>query len=494
MEKEPLLSLRNITKKYPGVIALNQVSIDFEPGEVHALIGENGAGKSTLIKIISGAIEPNEGTVHFQGKTYSKMDPLQSTKLGIEVVYQEFNLAQSISVAENIFMGSPKMKNGLVDKKATEAAACEILAGLGVEIDPAKKVRDLTVAYMQIVEIAKAVSHKAKVYILDEPTAALTEKEVDILFNLIQRLKDEGALVIYVSHRMEEIFTICDRVTVFRDGEKIATLNVKDATRPQLIGLMVGRELKETYPPRQIELGDVVLKVDRLCGNGVRDISFCVRKGEILGFAGLIGSGRTETAELIFGACKKESGSVSVNGTECAIRSPRDAIRYGIGLIPEDRKQKGVVLTKPIDWNITLTVLHKISSFQILNSAAEKAVSEKFSKSLTIKTPSIKQKVNLLSGGNQQKTVLAKWLATDSKVLIFDEPTRGIDVGAKQEIYRLMNDLISDGIAIIMISSEMEELLGMADRLVVFSEGQITGELDKNEFTQQRVLELASGK
>jgi ribose transport system ATP-binding protein len=493
MENEYILSLKNITKKYPGVTALNQVSVDFKLGEVHGLVGENGAGKSTLIKIISGAIEPNEGTVVFQGKEFDKMVPMESKKMGIEVVYQEFTLARPLSVAENIFLGEPKKKNGLVDKKATETAAKEILSGLGVEIDPSTKVRDLTVSCQQIVEIAKAVSHKAKVYVMDEPTAALTEKEVEILFNLIKRLANEGALVIYISHRIEEIFRLCDRITVMRDGNKIKTMNVEDTNRAELISLMVGRTLKETYPNRESKPGDVVLRVDNLSGNDVRNISFSVRKGEILGFGGLVGSGRTETAELIFGDCKKDSGSISVNGVNCSIKSPRDAIRNGIGLIPEDRKQKGVVLSKGVDWNITLAILDKISKMEIIQSAIEKRIAERFSKSLDIRTPSLKQKVKLLSGGNQQKTALAKWLATDSQVLIFDEPTRGIDVGAKQEIYKLMNALASNGKAIILISSEMEELLGMSDRLVVFYEGEIKGALERQEFSQDKVLELASG-
>jgi ribose transport system ATP-binding protein len=493
VDNNHILSLKNITKKYPGVTALDRVSIEFRPGEVHALVGENGAGKSTLIKAVSGAIEPDEGTITFEGRDFNRMMPVESKKMGIEVVYQEFNLAQSLSVAENIFLGEPKKKYGLVDKRGTEAAAKEILLGLGVDIDPRTKIRDITVAYKQIVEIAKAVSRKAKVYILDEPTAALAEKEVEILFKLIKRLRDEGALVIYVSHRMEEIFKIGDRITVMRDGEIIETLNAKDATRAELINLMVGRELKETYPSRNNEPGDVVLKIDNLSGNGVRNISFDVRKGEILGFAGLVGSGRTETAELIFGACKRESGNITINGVQCLINSPRDAIRNGIGLMPEDRKQKGVVSNKGVDWNITLAIPDKVSKMGIIQRAVEKEIAQKFAKRLAIKTPSLQQKVKFLSGGNQQKTVLAKWLATDSKVLIFDEPTRGIDVGAKQEIYKLMNALVASGMVIIMISSEMEELLGMSDRLVVFSEGEVSGMLEKNEFSQRKALELASG-
>lgn len=493
MNNEYILSLKDITKEYPGVVALKDVSVDFKPGEVHALVGENGAGKSTMIKVISGAIEPNKGSLIFEGKEFTKMAPSDAKDMGIEVVYQEFNLASSLSVAENIFLGNQVKKNGLVDIKATEREAKKILEDLGVNLNPKTKIRDITVAYMQLVEIAKAITHKTKVIIMDEPTSTLTDKEVDILFKLIKRLKAEGTLVIYVSHRMEEIFKICDRITVMRDGEKIETLNVKDTNRAELINLMVGRELKESYPPREVKLGEVVLEAKDLCGNGLKNISFSLRAGEVLGFAGLVGSGRTETAELIFGASKKDSGRIYVDGKECSVRSPKDAIRYGIGLIPEDRKNQGVVLEKGVDWNITLTVLNKVSKLSILNAASEKQLSQKFSDDLNVKTPELKQKVKLLSGGNQQKVVLAKWLATDSKILIFDEPTRGIDVGAKQEIYKLMNELVRNGKAIIVISSEMEELLGISDRLLVFSEGKVTGALEKEEFSQSRVLEFASG-
>ncbi|PYG90273.1 ribose transport system ATP-binding protein [Ruminiclostridium sufflavum DSM 19573] len=494
MADDYILSLKNISKRYPGVKALDKVSVDFKAGEVHALVGENGAGKSTIIKAISGAIEPDEGSIFFEGREFKKVAPIEAKNMGIEVVYQEFNLAQSLSIAENIFMGNPIKKRGTVDLKATEKAAGEILKNLGVDIDPGVKIRDITVAYMQLVEISKAISKKAKVYIMDEPTAALTEKEVEILFKLIRRLKEEGALVIYVSHRMEEIFQICDRITVMRDGEKIRTLNAKDTCRAELISHMVGRELSESYPQKNRVFGDVVLKVENLAGNGVRNISFGVKAGEILGFGGLVGSGRTETAQLIFGACRREDGSIFVNGAECKIKSPGDAIKYGIGLIPEDRKNQGVVLDKGIDWNITLTILNRISKMNIIQKPAENQISQKYFKDLEVKAPSLKQKVQALSGGNQQKVVLAKWLATDSKVLIFDEPTRGIDVGAKQEIYKLINELAGKGMAVIMISSDMEELLGMSDRLIVFSEGEITRELDKSEYSQSKVLELASGK
>jgi ribose transport system ATP-binding protein len=494
MTENAFLSIKNITKNYPGVTALNNVSIDFAPGEVHALVGENGAGKSTLIKVVSGAITPDSGTIVYGGREFKKMNPSEARDLGIEIVYQEFNLAPSLSVAENIFLGNLKTTNGLFDKKRTKEAAQKIINSLGVEIDVSSKIKNISTAYMQLVEIAKAISREAKVLIMDEPSASLTENEVETLLNLVRKLKKQNMTIIYVSHRMDEIFQVCDKITVMRDGVKIETLDVKDTNRAALINLMVGRELNETYPIKENSIGDTVLEAKGISGNGVHDISFSVRSGEILGFAGLVGSGRTETAELLFGAEKMTGGSICINNQECKIRNPRDAKNYGIGLIPEDRKNLGVVLNKAIDWNITLTILQRISQWGILNKKQENRIAKDYSENLKVKTPSLRQKLKLLSGGNQQKVVLAKWMATDLKVIIFDEPTRGIDVNAKHEIYKLINEQVKKGMAVIMISSDMEELLGMSDRLIVFSEGGLSGELKKEEFSQAKILEYASGK
>ncbi|MDD2970853.1 MAG: sugar ABC transporter ATP-binding protein [Lachnospiraceae bacterium] len=487
---EYILSLRNITKRYPGVIALNQLSVDFKPGEVHALLGENGAGKSTLIKVISGAISPDEGEIIWEGKSYSKMTPKISKMNGIEVIYQEFNLVDTLSAAENICLGEKYGK--FVDFSIMEKKAAEIFKQFKIDIDPKAKVERLTSAHRQIVEISKAISRECKLLIMDEPSAPLTVNEVDCMFDIVRTLKKKGITIIYISHRMEEIFTIADRVTVMRDGGFVKTLSVADTNREELINLMVGRELKENYPKTVNANQEEALRVEHMTGNGDTDISFSLRKGEILGFAGLVGAGRTELARLIYGADKRESGKIYVDGTQVQIHSTTDAIENGIGLIPEDRKNQGCFLEKGIGWNIAFNNLKNLSKSGIVNKAKAKAVAEEYRDLLQIKTPSLEQDVKNLSGGNQQKVVIAKTLATNSKVIIFDEPTRGIDVGAKQEIYELMNNLSKKGIGIIMISSDMEELLGMADRIIVLSEGKMTGELQGGEFDQTEILKLAS--
>ncbi len=491
-----VLNIQNVTKTYPGVVALDDISMEFRRGEVHALVGENGAGKSTIIKIISGAIKPDCGSVLFEGQDLTSMNPHQVRDLGIEVVYQEFNLAPQLPVYENIFLGSLAKKGfrgSLVDKKSMIAKTQELFDQLGIDIDPEVKVSDLTVAYMQFVEIAKALSRNAKILIMDEPTATLTNAEVEILFRTIRRLRDSGITVIYVSHRMEEIFGITDRCTVMRDGKCITTVNTEDVTRKDLINYMVGRELTESFPERKSNIGEEVLRIDHLTGNGVFDISFNLRKGEILGLAGLVGAGRTETAMMIFGSARVEKGDIYVKGEKETIPNPRAAINLGIALIPEDRKQQGLILDKSIVENCVLPSIHDFATAQVLDSKAEKEATEKQVEALKIKTPSIDQLAKNLSGGNQQKVVLAKWLIKQSDIIIFDEPTRGVDVGAKQEIYKIMNDLVEQGKSIIMISSEMEELIGMSDRLVILSERHLAGELDKEEMTQARVLDMASG-
>lgn len=487
---EPILSLKNISKYYPGVIALDNLSVDFMPGEVHALLGENGAGKSTLIKVITGAVTPEEGEIVFEGKSYKEMTPRLSRGLGIEAIYQEFNLVDTLSAAENICLGTKYGR--LVNFKAMEEKASEIFRQFNIDIDPKMEVARLTSAERQIVEISKAISKDCRLLIMDEPSAPLTVNEVESMFEIVRTLKKKGITIIYISHRMEEIFTIADRVTVMRDGCYIDTLDTKDTDREQLISLMVGRELKENYPKTANDFTEEALRIERFCGNGDKDISLSVRRGEILGLAGLVGAGRTELARLIYGADPLESGKIYINGKEVHIRNTTEAIDNGIGLIPEDRKNQGCFLEKSINWNISFNTIRSLSEMGIVNQKKADRLSQEYKNVLEIKAPSLEQLVKNLSGGNQQKVVIAKTLATDSKVIIFDEPTRGIDVAAKQEIYQLMDGLTQKGIAIIMISSDMEELLGMSDRIIVLAEGRVTGELSKHEFSQASVLKYAS--
>ena len=493
MRGDKLLSVKNIVKTYPGVIAINNFSMDVMEGEVHALIGENGAGKSTLIKTLSGAITPDSGTIEINGKTFESMTPALSKKQGIEVIYQEFTLVPGISAAENVYLGEKTSDGIFVDIKDREKKAAELFKKLGVDIDVTRQVKYMSPAQQQLVEIAKAVSRNVKLLIMDEPTAPLTVNEVETLFRIIKDLKQKGVTIIYISHRLEELFEIADRVTVMRDGCYIDTKDISEINRQQLIAMMAGRELTESYPKRTVELGEEVLRVEHLTGNGDEDISFNLRKGEILGFAGLVGAGRTELMRVIYGANPKESGKIFVRGREVNIKSCSQAIKEGIGLIPEDRKNQGVFLRMPIRWNIIINNLKEFSNGLFVSRSKENKVSKDYEEKLRIKTPSLEQRVGNLSGGNQQKVVIAKTLAANSNIIIFDEPTRGIDVVAKQEIYKLMNELVESGHSIIMVSSDMPELLGMSDRIVVIYEGHKTGEVEKSEFDQNYILDLASG-
>ena len=488
-----VLSLENITKRYPGVLALNNVSMSFLEGEVHALLGENGAGKSTLIKAVAGAIDLDGGIIHVGGQDHQQMTPHLSRNMGIEVIYQEFNLVPTMSVAENIFLGDRVGNKRLVDYAAMRSRAREIFKLFNVDTDPDVMVQDLPPAKQQIVEIAKAVSKNVKILIMDEPSAPLSVNEVEHMFEIINQLKKKGVTIIYISHRLEEVFRISDRVSVMRDGRYVATKLTSETSRKELINLMVGRELKESYPSRSTPPGAMALEVKNLSGNGDRDISFSVRKGEILGISGLVGAGRTELAMLIFGAEPIESGEIWVEGKPVPIRSPQDAIQHGIGLLTEDRKGTGLFLEMAVGWNISFPIIRRLSKRGVVDTRAENEVATTYKERINIKTPSLEQRVINLSGGNQQKVVLAKSLAAKSKILIFDEPTRGIDVGAKQEIYNLMCELANDGIAILMISSDMEELLGMSDRIIVLCEGRLVGEVKKEEFSQDYILDLASG-
>lgn len=494
MEERNILELKHISKQYTGVKALDDVSISFRRGEVHALMGENGAGKSTLIKTLSGAIQPNDGEIVFEGTTYTHMEPHQAMELGIHVIYQEFNMMPELSVAENIFMGQQLGGGVLFNKSITEERAQKILDGMHVKINAKETVKNLSVANMQLVEIAKALTRDVKVLVMDEPTAPLTDAEVETLFEIVQILKSKGVTIIYISHRIAEVFQISDRVSVLRDGRFIKTVMTNEVDRDELIRLMVGREVSDTYPKRDFAPGEVVLELRDVCGNGVENVTFAVRSGEIFGLSGLVGAGRTETMRMIFGADPIDSGEVLLNGQPVHPKHPAEAVKLGIGLIPEDRKQQGLLLDLPIFTNISMATMRDISHFTVVNSRAEKENVNRLVEAVTIKTPSIAQLVRNLSGGNQQKVVLAKWLAANCKVLIFDEPTRGIDVGARHEIYKLMNELCRQGIAIVMISSDMEEILGMSDRIMVLCEGHQAGILERKAFSQETILSLASGQ
>lgn len=488
-----ILELEHISKFYPGVVALDDVSFFIEEGQVHALMGENGAGKSTLIKVISGAIKPERGYINISGERFDSLTPALSKDKGVGVIYQEFNLVPTMSVVENIFLGEKIGGSIIPDFEKMQRNAQDIFDEFGVDIDPKAMVGELTPGKQQLVEIAKTLTRNVKLIIMDEPSASISVADVQTLFRIIGQLKEKGVTIIYISHRMEEVFEIADVVSIMRDGRYIGTKSMKEVSRKDLITMMVGRELNESYPVREKNVGEAVLEVEHLYGNGDREINFCLHKGEILGIAGLVGAGRTELAKVIYGAAKAEHGVIRVNGKEMKIKTPHDAIAAGIGYIPEDRKNEGAFLEFPIDWNISIMSLSRLSKGMVVAVKKIDELAALFQQKLGIKTPTIKQYVKNLSGGNQQKVVVAKTLATDSEIIIFDEPTRGIDVGAKQEIYQLMNSLIEQGISIIMISSEMEELIGMSDRIIIMHEGAITGELQKEEFSQNKILEYASG-
>jgi len=484
------LLLSSVTKTYPGVVALADVSLSFNAGEVHAILGENGAGKSTLIKAIAGAIVPDSGTITVAGTTHREMTPAAARAAGIEVIYQEFNLVPTLSVAENICLG--EYGGWRADFGAMRHRARELLDELGVAIDPETLVRDLPSSQQQLVEIAKALAKRPRILIMDEPTAPLSVAEVESLFRMVRKARDGGACILYISHRMDEIFALADRVSVLRDGRQVGTLAIGDTDRDGLIRLMVGRTLSDTYPSRPAPTGEVALEVRSLSGNGSRDISFSLHRGEILGVAGLVGAGRTEMAKVIFGAAKLESGEVLLDGKRVAFRTPTQAIAAGIGLIPENRKEEGCFLDQSIRWNISIAALKRITRSLLVDRKAEQGIARQYFDRLRVKAPSLEQRVGNLSGGNQQKVVIAKTLAGQSRVMIFDEPTRGIDVGARAEIYRLMTDLAAEGIAILMITSDMEELLGMSDRILVLHEGRVTGMIPREGATQETVLALAS--
>lgn len=491
--KKPILQINHISKQYPGVKALDDINFTIYEGETHAICGENGAGKSTFIKILTGANIPTSGTIIFDGKEYNQLTPHQAMELGISVIYQEFSLIPYLSVAENIFYGREIKKGSLLDMPKMNKLAFSLCQDMGVELDVTARVCDLGIAYQQIVEILKAVSRKARLLIMDEPTAPLTLKETDIFFKIVRKLQQDGVTIIFISHRLEEVFELCDRTSIFCDGKYVTTKNISEIDRRQLISYMVGRELSDKYPKPKNKIGPPVLAVSNFSNQLLKNISFTLHRGEILGFGGLVGAGRTELARSLFGA-DHFSGTVLLNGKKYTPKSPKDGLAAGIGLIPEDRKTQGVILGLSIKENIVYSVLDRCCSrfFSYINTSKEASYVNQYIKSLNIKTPTADQLVKNLSGGNQQKVVLAKIMATNCDILIFDEPTRGIDIGAKHEIYQLMCNLAEQGKSIIMISSEMPELIGMSNRIVVMSNGEITGELLPDQFSQEKILEMAS--
>jgi len=494
MSEDFVLELEHIRKEYPGVVALKDVTLQLRRGEILGLIGENGAGKSTLIKCCSGAVIPTSGKIKINGKEFDRMTPQLAAENGIAIIYQEFNNVKELTAAENMFLGRPIRKGITIDRKAMEEEAAKAFEQLHIKINPRELVKNLSVGYQQMIEIAKAVQQNAKVLIMDEPSAPLTNNEVESMFAVVELMRKKGVSIIYISHRLEEIFKLSDRIEVIRDGEYVDTLITKEATVDQLIKMMVGREMTAKFPPRQpcIDESKVVLELKNVFGNGDKDISFKIHAGEVLGLGGLVGAGRTEIAQVIFGAKPKESGQIIFNGKEIDPKSPREAIDLGIAMLPEDRKRHGALLGVSIKNNINMPTYQRISKASVINLTVEKQRAEKYREEIQIKCPSVNQLVKNLSGGNQQKVILGKWLAADSQLIIFDEPTRGIDVGAKYEIYKLINDLVAQGRAVLMISSEMEELIGMSDRIIVLAEKQMTGELRKEEFNPDTIMAMAS--
>ncbi len=492
-----LLTMKNIKKSFSGVAALKNAELELNKGEVVALMGENGAGKSTLMKILTGIYSKDEGIVTFEGKEVEYKSVSESEEAGIAIVHQELNMMNDLTVAQNLFIGKERKKGIFIDDAKMAEDAKELFKKLNVDINPNVKIGNLTVGKQQMVEIAKAISTNAKVIVFDEPTAALTDSEIEELFKVINDLRDKGTGIIYISHRMDEINVISDKVIVMRDGEYVGTLVTKECTKDDIIKMMVGRTVFMEPKTKSDVAADaeVVLRCENLNrGKHVRDVSFDLRKGEILGFSGLMGAGRTEVARLIFGADPMDSGKIYIHGKEVSIKSTKDAVNAGIGYLSEDRKRYGLLVDKSVEENTCLSSLEKFTKGLFIDGSKSKTVSEKYVQELRTKTPSVTQIIKKLSGGNQQKVVIAKWLVKDSEILIFDEPTRGIDVGAKSEIYDLMERLVKEGKSIIMISSELPEVLRMSDRVVVMCEGRITGCLDISEASQEGIMTCATNR
>ena len=492
-----LIELKDVDKFFPGVHALDKVCLDVEPGEVHVLLGENGAGKSTLMKVITGVYQKDGGKIIYKGEEIDYLTPKKSQELGISIIYQEFNLFPHMTVAENIFIGREPLKSkGIINDKKIRDDARKILQSLNLDIKPQMKVSQLSVGKQQMVEIAKAISTNAELLIMDEPTAALTETEIEELFKVIGKLKKRDVGIVYISHRLEELEVIADRVSVMRDGKYIKTVKYEDTTLEELIGMMVGRTIENKFPKKiSKKIGKEVLKVVNLNKKGVlKNINLSLREGEILGLSGLMGAGRTELARVIFGADSFDSGEIYLKGKKVMIKSPIDAIEKGIAYLTEDRKKDGLVLNLDVKDNIALANISNFANdFKIVDDEKIKKEASKYVSKLSIKTPSIYQKAKNLSGGNQQKVIIGRWLCRDSEILIIDEPTRGIDVGAKLEVYNLMNQLVEDGASIIMISSELPEILGMSDRVIVMHEGKISGNIDCENANQEKIMHFATG-
>ena len=484
-------SMRHITKEFPGVVALNDVTFEVELGKVTALVGENGAGKSTLIKIIAGVHTPNRGEIYIDGKKTKIAKSKDAMDLGINVIYQELNIFNKLTITENIFMGREKKKGLFFDHKHHRQKTEELLKTIGLDVSPDTKMRDLSTAQKQMVEVARALAFNAKIIIMDEPTSSLTETETRILLNLIGELKNKGVGIVYVSHRMEEIVEIADTVVVLRDGELVGVLEEGQIERNRIINLMVGREVNEIFAKRDPVAGDVVLRVENLSSGFVKDVSFELRSGEVLGFSGLVGAGRSEIMRALFGLDKKDAGRIYIDGKEVSINSAEDAVRHRIGFLPEDRKEQGLILGLDIVKNTSLAHLKALRKGLFIQQSTERSLALSFIGSLDIRTPSETQVVKNLSGGNQQKVVIAKWMSTNPKILILDEPTRGIDVGAKKEIYDLINRLSREGVAIILISSELTEVIGISDRIIVMHEGAVKGEIMADEATQEKIMHMA---
>lgn len=495
MNTTPLLEMRDISKYFPGVTALDGAKFTLHTGEIHALLGENGAGKSTLMKILSGVYKKDAGEILLSGDVVEIIGPRQAQQLGISIIHQELNLVPELTVMENMYLGrEPAGLLGWVDFDTMKRDAETALTELGTEIHPETKVAALSIGAQQMVEIAKALTFKSKILIMDEPTAALTARETEHLFTIVRKLAAAGVGIVYISHRMEELFELSHSITVMRDGRYVDTVKTEETSFEQLVRLMVGREVTTRFPKEPVQPGEEVLRVEHLTRKGVlEDVSLSVRAGEVVGLAGLMGAGRTELARVIFGADPMDSGEIYVAGKKQRIRRPADAIESGIGLITEDRKHQGLVLGLPVGDNMSLASLEKVSSGGFIDGSKEETIIQGYIEKLKIRTPNAGQIVKNLSGGNQQKVVIGKWLATNPKVLIMDEPTRGVDVGAKAEIYQVMNMLAASGVGILMISSELPEILGMSDRVLVMYRGRITGEMTVAKATQEKIMAYAAG-
>ncbi len=493
MKEAPIIQVKGLTKRFPGVVALDKVDLNIQAGEIHILVGENGAGKSTLVKILCGIYQADAGELYFEGRPYQPHSTLDSISAGIRVIHQEMSLLSYLSVAENIFLESLPQRFGMVDRKKLYNETKTLLNSVGLKVSPNTTVERLGIAQMQLVEIAKALSDESKVLIMDEPTATLSPRETESLFRIIKSLKSKGVTVIYISHRLQEIYEIGNRVTVLRNGQKVETCPLSEVGITQIVKMMVGRELSDEFPFRDsVVPSNEILRVENLMVKGSRDpINFSLKRGEILGIAGLVGSGRTEMARALFGADGRVHGNITIDGKAVDIHTPRQAIEQGLCLLTEDRKEEGLILEMSCSANITLTHLSRVSRIGMLKRDVETKVSKKLIEDLSVKTPSPHQIIKNLSGGNQQKVVLAKWLFKNPKVFIFDEPTRGIDVGAKFEIYNLIWDLAEEGKGIIIISSELPELIGVCHRLLVMSKRVMTGEVKRDDFDAERILSLA---